>query len=318
MKQKLFDALLRKDKSYVGKYYAAIKTTRIFCKMDCGCKKPLYDNTFFYKSIKECLEKGFRSCKMCRTFSWEFSQIITNDDVCIYEYISWLEKNKFPDKSYKKHPISSLENLTKIKQKFQKTIGISLGKYIRIKRVRHILENDIPNSKYTNKIFFSHLSTPIGEMVFCYFDNKLNLLEFVDRKMLETELQFLKDKLQGVFIYKNSKFSDKVTKQIKEYFDGSRTSFSIKLDPIGTDFQKNVWNGLVNISYGKVISYKEQANYLKIPSAVRAVANANGKNMISIIIPCHRVIGSDGKMAGYGGGIERKKYLINIEKNNAK
>jgi AraC family transcriptional regulator of adaptative response/methylated-DNA-[protein]-cysteine methyltransferase len=193
-----------------------------------------------------------------------------------------------------------------------------LGKYIRIKRVRHILENDIPNSKYTNKIFFSHLSTPIGEMVFCYFDNKLNLLEFVDRKMLETELQFLKDKLQGVFIYKNSKFSDKVTKQIKEYFDGSRTSFSIKLDPIGTDFQKNVWNGLVNISYGKVISYKEQANYLKIPSAVRAVASANGKNMISIIIPCHRVIGSDGKMAGYGGGIERKKYLINIEKNNAK
>jgi hypothetical protein len=94
---------------------------------------------------------------MCRPFSWEFSQIITNDDVCIYEYISWLEKNKFPDKSYKKHPISSLENLTKIKQKFQKIIGISLGKYIRIKRVRHILENDIPNSKYTNKIFFSHL-----------------------------------------------------------------------------------------------------------------------------------------------------------------
>ncbi len=175
MKQKLFDALLRKDKSYVGKYYAAIKTTRIFCKMDCGCKKPLYDNTFFYKSIKECLEKGFRSCKMCRPFSWEFSQIITNDDAYIYEYISWLEKNKFPDKSYKKHPISSLENLTKIKQKFQKTIGISLGKYIRIKRVRHILENDIPDSKYTNKISFNHLSTPIGEMVFCYFDNKLNL-----------------------------------------------------------------------------------------------------------------------------------------------
>jgi methylphosphotriester-DNA--protein-cysteine methyltransferase len=93
--------------------------------MDCGCKKPLYDNTFFYKSIKECLEKGFRSCKVCRPLSWEFSQVITNDDTHIYEYISWLQKNKFPDKSYKKHPISSLENLTKIKQKFQKIIGIS-------------------------------------------------------------------------------------------------------------------------------------------------------------------------------------------------
>ncbi len=274
MKQKLFNTLLRKDESY----------------------------------------KGFRSCKVCHPPSWEFSQIMTNDDTYIYEYIAWLEKNQFPDKSYKKHPISSLENFKKIKQKFQKKIGISLEKYIRVKRVRSILENDISNSKYTNKIFFNHLSTPIGEMVFCYFGNKLNLLEFVDRKMLETELQFLKDKLKGFFVYKKSKFSDEVTQQMQEYFSCSRTSFSIKLDPIGTDFQKNVWNSLINISYGKVISYKEQANYLKIPSAIRAVASANGKNMISIIIPCHRVIGSDGKMAGYSGGVERKKYLINIEK----
>lgn len=322
MKQKLFDALLKKDEYYVGKYYAAIKTTGIFCKMDCGCKKPLYENTSFYKSIKECLEKGFRPCKVCRPLSWEFSQIITDDYTTIHQYISWLEKNPFPDKSYKEHPIASLENLTEIKKKFQEIIGISLGKYIRLRRVNYILENDTSDSKHPNKIFFNRLSTPIGEMVFCYFENKLNLLEFVDRKMLETELQFLKDKLQGFFVstigLEKSKFSDEVTKQIKEYFSSSRTWFSIKLDPLGTDFQKNVWNALIDIPYGKTISYKEQATYLKNPSAVRAVASANGKNMIAIIIPCHRVIGSDGKMAGYGGGVERKKYLINIEKNHAK
>lgn len=313
MKQELFDALLRKDRTYVGRYYAAIKTTGIFCKMDCHCKKPLYENTVFFKSIKMCVEEGFRPCKMCHPLSSEFSS-----KTCVYEYIRWLKKNQFPDKSYRKHPISSLENLTKIKKDFQKTIGFSLGKYIRIKRVNHILESDTSEQKHPNKIFFNRLLTPIGEIIFCYTDEQLHLLEFVDRRMLETELQLLKDKLKGFFVKKQSKFSDKVVKQMTEYFDKSRTSFSIDLGLIGTDFQKNVWDCLIDIPHGKTMGYKEQAGHLNNPSAVRAVASANGKNMIAIIVPCYRVIGSDGKMAGYGGGIERKKYLINLEDGNAK
>ncbi|WXU00177.1 MAG: Methylated-DNA--protein-cysteine methyltransferase [Catillopecten margaritatus gill symbiont] len=259
------------------------------------------------------MEEGFRPCKMCRPLSSEF-----DNETYIYEYIRWLEKNQFPDKSYRKHPISSLEYLTKIKKDFQKAIGISLGKYIRIKRVNHILENDTSEQKHPNKIFFNRLLTPIGEMIFCYTDEQLHLLEFVDRRMLETELQLLKDKLKGFFVKKQSKFSNKVLKQMEEYFDKSRTSFSIDLGLIGTDFQKNAWGALINIPHGTTMSYKEQADYLNNPSAVRAIASANGKNMIAIIVPCHRVIGSDGKMAGYGGGIERKKYLINLEGGNVK
>jgi methylated-DNA-[protein]-cysteine S-methyltransferase len=101
--------------------------------------------------------------------------------------------------------------------------------------------------------------------------------------------------------------------QLHEYFDGNRTQFDLKLNPQGTEFQKKVWNELLNIPFGKTRSYLEQTKMLGDPKAIRAVASANGKNPIWIIIPCHRVIGSDGSLTGYGGGIWRKKWLLEHE-----
>ena len=98
--------------------------------------------------------------------------------------------------------------------------------------------------------------------------------------------------------------------QFKEYFDGTRETFSIPLKPEGTDFQKRVWNELAKIPFGKTVSYQEVANRLGDPKVIRAAASANGKNPISIIIPCHRVIGSDGSLTGYAGGLHRKKWLL--------
>jgi len=98
--------------------------------------------------------------------------------------------------------------------------------------------------------------------------------------------------------------------QLQEYFDGKRKAFDIKLNPEGTDFQKKVWNQLLEIPYGKTLSYLELSKQLGDVKAIRAVANANGKNPIWIIIPCHRVIGSDGSLTGYAGGIWRKKWLL--------
>jgi len=110
---------------------------------------------------------------------------------------------------------------------------------------------------------------------------------------------------------------DLLRKEIGEYFEGKRKSFSVPLDAPGTEFQKSVWEELKRIPYGKTISYKTQAAKLKKPEAVRAVANANGHNRISIIIPCHRVIGEDGTLTGYGGGLWRKKWLLDFEKKNS-
>ena len=101
--------------------------------------------------------------------------------------------------------------------------------------------------------------------------------------------------------------------QLDEYFGGNRTRFDLKLNLQGTDFQKKVWNELLNIPFGKTRSYMEQSKKIGDPKAIRAVASANGKNPIWIIIPCHRVIGSDGSLTGYGGGIWRKKWLLEHE-----
>ncbi|ULC59810.1 methylated-DNA--[protein]-cysteine S-methyltransferase [Flaviramulus sp. BrNp1-15] len=101
--------------------------------------------------------------------------------------------------------------------------------------------------------------------------------------------------------------------QLNEYFDGSRKQFDLKINPQGTDFQKKVWNELLTIPYGKTTSYLELSKQLGDVKAIRAVANANGKNPLWIIIPCHRVIGSDGSLTGYAGGLHRKKWLLEHE-----
>ena len=103
-------------------------------------------------------------------------------------------------------------------------------------------------------------------------------------------------------------------KQIEEYFSGKRKEFLLKLDPQGTIFQRRVWKQLEKIPYGEVVSYGEIASIIGKPKAFRAVGNANGKNPIAIIIPCHRVIGSNGSLTGYGGGLWRKEWLIEHEK----
>jgi methylated-DNA-[protein]-cysteine S-methyltransferase len=106
--------------------------------------------------------------------------------------------------------------------------------------------------------------------------------------------------------------------QLTEYFEGTRKTFDLQINPQGTDFQRRVWNELLKIEYGTTISYQELADRLGDPKAVRAVGGANGKNPIGIIVPCHRVIGASGKLVGYGGGIERKKWLLKHEQSFSK
>jgi methylated-DNA-[protein]-cysteine S-methyltransferase len=105
-------------------------------------------------------------------------------------------------------------------------------------------------------------------------------------------------------------------KQLKQYFAGERTHFEIPFDIAGTAFQATVWKALTTIPYGETWSYKQLANAIDNPAAIRAVGTANGKNPISVFIPCHRVIASDGKLAGYAGGIERKKFLLDLESSH--
>lgn len=140
------------------------------------------------------------------------------------------------------------------------------------------------------------------------------LLEFSDRKSISSEYDELASLLKTSIEEGSNRHLRILKKQIKEYFGGKRKEFTVKIVTPGTEFQKEVWEELLKIPYGTTTTYLDQAAAIKNPGSVRAVAHANATNRISIVIPCHRVIGSDGHLVGYGGGLERKKWLIDHER----
>ena len=155
--------------------------------------------------------------------------------------------------------------------------------------------------------------TPLGPMVAAASAEALCLLEFTDRRMLETQLTRLCKRTNGVLVPGSAPVLEETTGQLEEYFAGGRTEFTVPLAPAGTDFQHLVWRELRAIPYGETRSYGAQAKAIGRPKAVRAVASANGDNPIAIIIPCHRVIGANGSLTGYAGGLPRKRFLLDLE-----
>jgi len=176
----------------------------------------------------------------------------------------------------------------------------------------------MPESKTLPTITLTHFETKLGPMYACATKQGICMLEFSGKHTPETELKILSKKLQANVILGDSKYFTPLKQQLDEYFEGSRKDFDIPLVLIGTDFQKEVWTELLRIPYGTTRSYKQQAIALNNLEAIRAVAGANGMNKISIIIPCHRVIGEDGSLTGYGGGLWRKKKLLDIEQSQLK
>ncbi|AWV99958.1 methylated-DNA--[protein]-cysteine S-methyltransferase [Arcticibacterium luteifluviistationis] len=150
-----------------------------------------------------------------------------------------------------------------------------------------------------SKTFTSYLESPIGSIELITSEDAVLSAEFKD------ESQSSDQHLPEIAI--------QLQKQLKDYFEGNLLEFNLKLNPQGTDFQKRVWQELTNIPFGKNTSYMDMAVKLGDPKVIRAAAAANGKNPISIIIPCHRVIGKDGSLTGYAGGLHRKKWLLDHE-----
>lgn len=162
------------------------------------------------------------------------------------------------------------------------------------------------------KLFYTDFETPLGKMIAIASETELKLLKFHDDKNIEKELQKLNfEKTEAdLEIFENLKI------QIKEYFEGKRKNFDIKLNPFGSDFQIKTWKAIQEISYNTTSTYKEMARKISSEKAARALANACGQNKIVIIIPCHRVIGSNQKIGGYSAGIWRKEFLLNLENDS--
>lgn len=155
-------------------------------------------------------------------------------------------------------------------------------------------------------ILIQHISTPIGIVTVGATSKGICMLEFGEKTKFKTNLDFNSELGSNTFI-------KKLEQQLNEYFNKKRTVFDVILDLIGTDFQINVWKELLKIPFGSTRTYKEQAIAIGNLKAIRAVATANGANRIPIVIPCHRIIGSNGSLTGFSGGLWRKQFLLELE-----
>ena len=335
-KEIMYKALLEKDSSFEGSFIAAVKTTRIFCRPTCTARKPKAENVEFYETCKEAILNGYRPCKICLPMEMmgetpqyikELLQQINIDfSVKIKDYqltLKGYEPNKVR-RWFKKHHgmtfqayqrMMRLNNaMNKIQSGTHVTNAAFESGYESLSGFSDYLKSVFgappTKSKSKNIISLTRIETPIGPMLAGATDKGLCLLEFTDRWMLETELKDLTKYFNAVILPGENTLFPMLRQQLNEYFNGSLQSFSVPLDTPGTEFQKKVWEQLLKIPFGKTVSYKTQAIAMKQPLAVRAVANANGHNRVSIIIPCHRVIGENGNLTGYGGGLSRKRWLL--------
>ena len=157
------------------------------------------------------------------------------------------------------------------------------------------------------------IETPLGSMLAIAVDEGLGLLEYVDRRMLETQLKVFQARWKRPIVPGGHPTLDLIERELKAYFAGELREFTCPIAAPGTPFQEAVWKALMDIPYGQTRSYLQQAQAIGNPEAVRAVGKANGDNRLAIIIPCHRVIKSDGTLCGYGGGLWRKRALLDLE-----
>jgi len=144
----------------------------------------------------------------------------------------------------------------------------------------------------------AYIKTPLGIASIIGDENGISVISISDEGQISTTIPF---------------FLKEAVAQLNDYFEGNRTNFTFKLNPSGTEFQQKVWQGLLEIPFGKTVSYMDLSKKLGDVKAIRAVASANGKNPLWIVIPCHRVIGTDGSLTGYAGGLWRKKWLLEHE-----
>ena len=166
-----------------------------------------------------------------------------------------------------------------------------------------------------HKISIQYYMSPVGEILLGSYEGKLCIADWKYRKMRTTIDSRIQKGLDAKYVEQSTEIIEETIKQMKEYFANERKDFDIPLLMVGTEFQQSVWQGLIKIPYGTTASYLELSRNIGNEKAVRAVASANGANSISIMIPCHRIIGSNGDLVGYAGGLPAKKKLLELENN---
>lgn len=335
----LYTALVARDPAWDGRAYVGVRTTGVFCRLTCPARKPKPENCKFFSTVSGCLEAGFRPCKRCHPI-----KTAAESDPAIQDLITRLEAD--PARRWAEFDITALGyDPSTIRRSFKRHFGCTFLDMARQRRLQsgfstlaaggQVIEAQLDagyESPSAFRVAFAKLlgqsptaftgpailladwfQTPLGPMIAVSDQSHLHLLEFSDRKALPSQLKRLSLAAKGRIGFGCPRPTTLTKSQLRTFFQGKSADFTIPLALHGTAFTKSVWDELQTIPAGNTRSYSQMAAAIGRPSAVRAVARANGANQISIIIPCHRVIGVDGSLTGYGGGIWRKQKLIDLE-----
>lgn len=339
-KQTLYAALLERSADYEGRVYVGVATTGIFCRLTCPARNPKFENCTFYGSVTDCLQAGYRACKRCHPLGPEATA-----DPSVGVLISALESQ--PAHRWSEQDVADMGlDPSTVRRSFKRQFGVTFLQMARQRRLRDgfeiisdggkVIEAQVEAqfdsasafrtafSKLLGKapgaldrkplLFADWISTPLGDMLSVCSPDALQLLEFVDRKALKTELAALDQRAKGKFGIGKTGPGEQIKQELAAFFDGRCADFATPLALHGSPFARAVWDELRGIPPGHTRSYSDIAKTIGRDSAVRAVARANGSNQIALVIPCHRVIGADGSLIGYGGGLWRNQKLLEIER----
>ncbi len=338
----LYAALLARDPAFDGRAYVGVASTGIFCRLTCPARKPKRENCSFYNDVAACINAGFRPCKRCHPIAPE-----AEGDPTIQHLLDALDQD--PTHRWSEADLTARGfDPSTVRRSFKRHFGVTFLDMARQRRLAHgfsalgqgkVIDAQLdagfdspsafraafakligtaPNQfKSDAMLRADHIDTPLGSMIAVCDRQALHLLEFADRKALPRELQRLRKLTKGSIGVGRFDTTDQVSDQLNAYFSGRSDQFSVPLVLHGTVFTRQVWTVLRDIPAGQTRSYSDLARLIGAPNATRAVARANGANQIALIIPCHRVIGADGSLTGYGGGLWRKQRLIDIEKHYA-
>jgi len=336
--QVMLEAFLARDTSYDGVFVTGVQTTGIFCRPTCSAKKPRPENVHFFGTAHEALLSDFRPCKRCRPM--EPSGTAPEWLRPLLAEIETDPGRRWTDQDVRAAGLSP----TRVRRWFKQHHGMTFHAYGRARRLGAALGHVKQGSRVSRAAFeagydslswfqaafrqyfgstptelegatvvrVDRITTPLGPMLVGATDDALCLLEFVDPRALPTQVARIRKGLGAVFVPDRNGIVDRAARQVESYFAGTLEAFSVPTIAPGTNFQKAVWDALAAIPYGQTRSCAELAQGIGRPSAVRAVGSANGMNALAIVVPCHRVIGADGKLVGYGGGLWRKQRLLEL------
>lgn len=335
-------AYQRKDSTYDGVFYLAVRTTGIFCRPSCTARKPLPKNVEFFPSTKEAIFAGYRPCKVCKPM-----ESAGTPPEWVGALLSTIEKDptaRYSDSYLRKHGFEP----SRARRFFRKNYGMTFQAYCRGRRLGTSFEqirsgvdlDDVAlgygynshsgfrdafkktfgkapgQSRNGESIVTAWIESPFGPLIAAATSEGICLLEFTDRRMLDNQFKRLRRYFKCAIVPGENKHIVQLKRELKEYFAGERKTFSVNVVFPGSPFEQKVWHALLKIPAGQTASYEDVARMIGAPASSRAVGRANGMNRIAIVIPCHRVINKDGDLGGYGGGVWRKKMLLELERGN--